>query len=85
MFCANFIFQTRSRACLKNHFRNNCIIHLSTNPIAQFKIRTLPENNQNKISNRSSFSTDRSVAKELPLFACIFVTFPQRYDYLRDQ
>ena len=40
---------------------------------------------RNKISNRSSFSTDRSVAKELPLFACIFVTFPQRYDYLRDQ
>ena len=49
------------------------------------KFKHFRKNNQNKISNRSSFSTDRSVAKELPLFACIFVTFPQRYDYLRGQ
>ena len=49
------------------------------------KFEHFRKNNRNKISNRSSFSTDCSVAKELPLFACIFVTFPQRYDYLRDQ
>ena len=29
MFCANFNFQTRPRACLKIAFRQMCVLHLA--------------------------------------------------------
>ena len=37
MASALFLFLKCAMCCLVHRFRNNCIIHLSTNPIAQFK------------------------------------------------